>query len=62
MSLRPFTRWASNSDLGKQLGGERLAARYWRSSPGRRRRATATTQTELYVVGDWRMRIETTRR
>jgi mannose-6-phosphate isomerase-like protein (cupin superfamily) len=50
-----------NTDLGKQLGGDPFAARFWLLEPGQAStRHRHTTQTELYVVleGAGRMRIE----
>ncbi|HEV2786784.1 MAG TPA: cupin domain-containing protein [Solirubrobacteraceae bacterium] len=50
-----------NTDLGKQLRADTLAARFWRLEPGQAStRHRHTTQTELYVVveGTGRMRIE----
>ena len=50
-----------NTDLGKQLEAESLAARFWRLEPGQAStRHRHTTQTELYVVveGTGRMRID----
>ena len=50
-----------NSDLGKQLGGGPLAARFWLLEPGQAStRHRHNAQTELYVVleGTGRMRID----
>ena len=50
-----------NTDLGRQLEGDSLAARFWRLEPGQAStRHRHTTQTELYVVieGTGRMRID----
>jgi len=49
-----------NSDLGKQLASDSLAARFWRLTPGQAStKHRHTTQTELYVVleGTGRVRI-----
>lgn len=49
-----------NTDLGKQLEAQSLAARFWRLEPGQAStRHRHFTQTELYVVleGTGRMRI-----
>jgi quercetin dioxygenase-like cupin family protein len=49
-----------NTDLGKQLEAQSLAARFWRLEPGQAStRHRHITQTELYVVleGTGRMRI-----
>jgi uncharacterized cupin superfamily protein len=50
-----------NTDLGKQLGSERIAARLWRLTPGQAStRHRHRDQHELYVVleGTGRMRVE----
>ncbi len=50
-----------NCDLGKQLGGGQLAARFWLLEPGQAStRHRHVAQTELYVVleGIGRMRID----
>lgn len=50
-----------NTDLGKQLEADSLAARFWRLEHGQAStRHRHTTQTELYVVleGTGRMRID----
>lgn len=51
----------ANTDLGRQLGSDQLAARFWRLAPGQAStRHRHATQTELYVLleGAGRVRVE----